>query len=105
MVKALSRQSVVAFRLLIEEDKMMSAKRIGRLMGISQQNTYRVLEPLVERQLVVSGNVIGRVYRARQRQQAQNAYATYARQEFDELFGEAYSDKHAVDSVSGKLLK
>lgn len=72
---------------------MMSAKRISRLLGISQQNTYRVLEPLVERQLVMSGNVTGRVYRARQRQQAQNAYAMYAQQEFDELFGAAYTNK------------
>ena len=98
--KGLAKQSVSILRLLIQEDTPLSALRISQLLGISQQNVYRAARPLVERRLVTSGRVAGVVYRAREMAQARRAYATFAEQEFQTLFGDAYDSRQmAADAA------
>ncbi len=88
--KALSKQTIAVFRVLVRENKMLSARRIALLTGISQQNIYRLVQPLVTRGLVTTGPVINVVYRARPKREAKNAYAQHAIAEFERFFGDAY---------------
>lgn len=89
-VKALSKQSVIIFSLLVRENKMLSARRIALLTGIGHQNIYRLVQPLIARGLVTAGPVINTAYRARPKQQAKEAYAKCASVEFERLFGDDY---------------
>ena len=83
-------QAIRILRLLIEEGRPMTARRIAQKMGISQQNVYRLMEQLKQRNLIRSGPIIEQVYAAKPSPHAYAAYIGWARREFEQLFGEAY---------------
>jgi predicted DNA-binding transcriptional regulator len=95
----LSAQSIAAFRLLVTAGRPMTAKMVARELCIEPRNVYRLMRPLLERQMIISGPIVNQVYSARQQALAAKGYARYARQEFDKLFLASYEEAAEIQAA------
>lgn len=71
----------------------MNSRHVAEGLGITRQNVYRTIQPFIDRNMVRTFKAMrGRLYfRAIHKQYARMGYVNYAKQEFDTLFGEAYT--------------
>ena len=101
---ALSKQSIEAFRFLVDKQAMMHARMIAEQLGVKQQNIYRILKPLVDRGMVRSGKITKTVFKANPMPYARNGYKQFAEREFERLFGDIYAMKMAEEKARNKQL-
>src|SRR5215469_16747231 len=89
-LSALTPRAIEAFKLLIEEGRPMTARRIAQRMDLSQQNVYRLMRQLKQCGLIKSGTIIKQVFAARPSNYAYAAYVGWVRREFERLFSDSY---------------
>lgn len=62
--KQLPKKSVEAFRVLISRGGMMTGRQIATELRIEHQNVYRLLQPLISRELIMESTLNNRELRS-----------------------------------------
>lgn len=98
-MRPLPPQSLAVLKVLAEEGRAMSARRIAARLGIDPQHVYRAVAPLIKLGMIRSLHMPPhpKRYVCRTLKQAERSYIEYSQRQFDEWLAPALREGRAND--------